>query len=121
MENIEPAVWLYEVSGKQVLLQWFSYRRVNRDRPIMGDRRPPSPLGAIQPDHWLAEYKTELINVINVLGRLVDLEPAQARLLEAICAGPTFTAEELRAAGALEVPVEPRRKRQKQEKPSLFE
>ena len=46
VENVEPGVWSYEVSGKQVLLQWFSYRKANRERPIIGDRRPPSPLDA---------------------------------------------------------------------------
>src|SRR5439155_4250305 len=44
VENVEPAVWNYEVSGKQVLLSWFSYRKAHRERAIMGDRRPPSPL-----------------------------------------------------------------------------
>ena len=102
IEHVELAVWRYEVSGKQVLLQWFSYRKRNRERPIIGDRRPPSPLGNIQPDHWLAEYTTELLNVLNVLGRLVELEPAQAALLEKICSGPTITTEELRAANAYE-------------------
>jgi hypothetical protein len=46
----------------------------------MGDHRPPSPLGDIQPDYWLAEYTTELLNVLNVLGLLVDLEPSLAKL-----------------------------------------
>lgn len=120
IENVELAVWQYEVSGKQVLLQWFSYRKANRERPIMGDRRPPSPLASIQPDHWLAEYTSELINLLNVLTWLVDLGPAQAQLLEGICSGPMFSAEELRTAGAFEVP-EPRLKRRKPEHPSLFE
>jgi hypothetical protein len=105
VENVSPQMWNYEVSGKQVLKQWFSYRKANRERPIIGDRRPPSKLGEIQPDHWLAEYTTELINVLNVLGRLVELEPSQADLLERICGGPTISAEELRAAGALTVPT----------------
>jgi hypothetical protein len=109
VENVEPAVWSYEVSGKQVLLHWFSYRKKNRERPIIGDRRPPSPLGDIQPDHWLAEYTTELINVLNVLGWLVDLEPIQAKLLEQVCSGPTIAVEDLRAAGALEIPSKPKR------------
>ncbi len=109
VENVAPAVWHYEVSGKQVLLQWFSYRKRDRERPIIGNRRQPSPLGQIQPDHWLAEYTTELINVLNVLGWLVELEPQQAALLEKICAGPLVTAEELRASGALEVPVAPKK------------
>jgi hypothetical protein len=30
IDNVPPAVWAYEVSGKQVLRQWFSYRRKNR-------------------------------------------------------------------------------------------
>jgi Type ISP C-terminal specificity domain/N-6 DNA Methylase len=100
VEGVAPEVWGYEVSGKQVLRQWFSYRRANRERPIIGDRRPPSKLGDIRPDYWLAEYTTELINLLNVLGRVIELEPAQAELLERICSGQTISAEELRAAGA---------------------
>ena len=88
IDNVPPAVWAYEVSGKQVLRQWFSYRKKNRERPQIGDRRPPSPLGDIQPDHWLPEYTSELINVLNVLALLVELEPQQASLLERVCAGP---------------------------------
>lgn len=81
-------MWAYEVSGKQVLRQWFSYRRKNRERPTIGDKCPPSKLGEIQPDHWLPEYTSELINVLHVLTLLVELEPAQAALLTQICDGP---------------------------------
>lgn len=90
IDNVPVAVWNYEVSGKRVLTQWFSYRKKNRERPIIGDRRPPSKLGEIQPDHWLAEYTSELLNVLNVLALLVEMEPAQSQLLEAICDGPTL-------------------------------
>ncbi len=107
VENVPPAVWRYEVSGKQVLVQWFSYRKRDRERPIIGDRRPPSPLGAIQPEHWLAEYTSELLNLLNVLGSLVELEPQQAALLEKICASPTITGEELRNAGAFTAQTAP--------------
>jgi hypothetical protein len=55
---------------------------------IIGDRRPPSPLDRIQPDHWLDEYTVDLMNLLHVLGRLVALEPRQADLLERICASP---------------------------------
>lgn len=89
IDNVPPAVWHYEVSGKRILSQWFSYRKKSRERPIIGDRRPPSKLGDIQPDHWLAEYTTELLNVLHVLALLVEIEPDQAKLLEAICEGPT--------------------------------
>jgi hypothetical protein len=37
-----------------------------------------------------------LLNVLNVLGRLVALEPTQADLLERICAGPILTEGALR-------------------------
>jgi hypothetical protein len=32
-------MWAYEVSGKNVLRQWFSYRRRDRSKPVIGDRR----------------------------------------------------------------------------------
>jgi hypothetical protein len=92
---VAPEVWAYEVSGKQVLRQWFSYRKKDREKPQIGDRRPPSPLGEIQPDHWLSEYTTELLNVINVLGLLVKLEPKQAALLEEIVEAPLIPASKL--------------------------
>jgi hypothetical protein len=92
---VPAAVWTYEVSGKQVLRQWFSYRKKNRERPQIGDRRQPSPLGDIQPDHWLPEYTEELLNVLNVLGLLIDLEPQQADLLKRVVDGPLVTPEKL--------------------------
>jgi hypothetical protein len=105
IERVTPKMWSYEVSGKLVLRQWFSYRKANRERPIIGDRRPPSKLGEIQPDHWLAEYTTELINVLNVIGRLIELEPSQSDLLEQICSDQMISFDELRAAGAFAVPA----------------
>jgi hypothetical protein len=105
VENVTPAMWAYEVSGKPVLSHWFSYRRRTRDRPIIGDRRAPSPLGAIQPDGWLAEYTTELLNLLNVLGRLAALEPLQARLLDRLCAGALLSSDLLKAAGAFDIPA----------------
>jgi hypothetical protein len=100
VENVTPEMWAYEVSGKQVLRHWFSYRRRDRSRPIIGDRRPASPLDSIQPDHWLPEYTSDLIDLLHVLGRLIALEPAQADLLNRICGGHLRSAEELHAVGA---------------------
>jgi hypothetical protein len=59
------------------------------------------PLDKIQPDHRLSEYTTHLIDLLNVLGRLIALEPKQADLLNRICDGHLRTAAELREAGAL--------------------
>ncbi|MDI9434127.1 MAG: N-6 DNA methylase [Planctomycetota bacterium] len=114
VEPVPAAVWEYEVSGKQVLRQWFSYRQKNRERPVMGDRRPPSKLEEVKADHWLAEYTSDLIDLLNVLGLLVELEPEQADLLDRICAGTLIGLSELDNAKALELP--PRRRRKPSDK-----
>jgi hypothetical protein len=115
VENVTPQMWGYEVSGKQVLRHWFSYRRRDRSRPIIGDRRPPSPLDSIQPDSWLPEYTTDLLDLLHVLGRLIALEPAQADLLNRVCASPLRSVDELRSAGAFttiaDEPASPKPKR----------
>ena len=121
IDNVPPEVWAYEVSGKQVLVQWFSYRRRDRSRPVIGDRRLPSALERIQPDGWLAEYTTELLNVLHVLGRLVALEPRQAALLSRICDGGLMSAGVLRANGAFDVTAAVRHKREDEGQRSLLE
>ena len=111
VDKVTPAMWDYEVSGKHVLRHWFSDRQKDRTRPVMGDRRAPSKLGEIQPDHWIADYTTDLIDLLHVLGLVIELEPQQADLLESICRGPLVTLDTLKAEEALEVP--PTRKRTK--------
>ena len=120
IDNVPPAVWAYEVSGMQVLVQWFSYRRSDRSRPLIGDRRPPSALEKVQPGGWLAEYTTELMNVLHVLGRLVALEPRQADLLGRICDGPLLSADDLQANGAFDASVTVRRGRANEGQGSLL-
>lgn len=126
VENVTPEMWTYEVSGMRVLQQWFSYRRANRERPLMGDKRAPSRLERIRPDRWLPEYTTELLDVLNVLGLLVDLQLEQARVLDAICGGSTISLAQLQDAGALDLPdgypTKPLREPMPQQSaPQLFE
>jgi hypothetical protein len=104
ISNVTPGMWSYDISGVNVLGKWFSYRRKTRERPVMGDRRV-SRLQAIQPDRWLAEYTSELIDLLNVLGLLIELEPAQHALLTEIASSPTITVDDLAAAGILPVPL----------------
>ena len=99
--NVRPEVWAYEVSGKNVLRQWWSYRRKDRSRPPMGDRRPHSKLSEIQPTIWPAEYTTEVLALLRVLTRLVALEPRQADLLTRIVDGSTIDSDTLSAVGSL--------------------
>jgi hypothetical protein len=102
-------------------MQWFSYRKRDRERPIIGDRRQPSPLGDIQPDHWLPEYTTELLNVLNVLGMLIDLEPAQDVLLEEVCSGKLISDDELKAEGAFVSPAKSKVKTKESQALHLFD
>jgi Type ISP C-terminal specificity domain/N-6 DNA Methylase len=99
IDNVSPEIWAYEISGKIVLRQWFSYRKRDRSKPIIGDRRTPSPLSLIQPDGWLAEYTTDLLDLLNVLGRVIALHDRQADLLTRICDGPLIALEDLQEAG----------------------
>jgi len=100
VDNVSPEMWAYEVSGKEVLKQWFSYRKRDRAKPPMGDKRPPSPLQNIQQEGWLPEYTSDLLDLLHVLGRLIQLEPLQSDLLKRICDGPLLAVDELREAGA---------------------
>ncbi|MGC5026994.1 type ISP restriction/modification enzyme [Tsukamurella sp. DT100] len=85
--NVTEGMWDYQVSGVNVLHKWFSYRKHDRERPVIGDRRV-SDLMKIQTDHWLADYTSELIDLLNVLGLLCELEPQQDALLAEVVVGP---------------------------------
>ncbi len=104
IDNVTPRMREYDVSGVNVLNKWFGYRRRNREHPPMGARRE-SPLQQIQATAWRAEYTSELIDLLNVLGMLADLEPEQAELLRDIIGGPLISEDELTAANVLPVPA----------------
>ncbi len=106
--NVTRQMLDYEVSGVNVLGKWFGYRRENRERPPMGDRRT-SPLQQIQATAWRADYTSELIDLLHVLGMLVELEPEQAALLTAVVNGPLISSDELKSAGVLPIPDEVRK------------
>ncbi|KWW99053.1 N-6 DNA methylase [Carbonactinospora thermoautotrophica] len=100
---VPPEVWAYEVSGMKVVRKWFGYRKKNPSG------RRSSPLDDVNPTTWRRRYTDELIDLLNVLGRLVKLEPHQADLLARVCAGPLVTVPELEEAGVLPVPAKARR------------
>jgi hypothetical protein len=57
---------------------------------------------------WRADYTSELIDLLNILGLLADLEPEQAELLARIIGGPVISVDELTGARVLPVPAEAR-------------
>lgn len=100
---VPPAVWHYDVGGMRVVRKWFSYRR--REPHV----RRSSDLNDVKPAAWDAEFTTDLLQVLNVLGLLVDLEPDQADVLKRVCAGPLITVQQLEGRGVIPVPRAARR------------
>ncbi|MCW3765055.1 N-6 DNA methylase [Paenarthrobacter sp. PAE-2] len=107
ISNVTSEMWAYEISGNQVIKQWFSSRQKNREKVVIGDR-VVSPLLKIHGDRWTAEYTSQLIDLLNVIGMLVELEVEQASLLKRVLDAPTISVDDLTAAGVLPVPARDR-------------
>lgn len=84
---VSPEVWDFDVSGMKPLHKWLGYRMAQRQG------RTSSPLDAITYDEWA--FTDELLLVISILQRTVDMTPRAAELLGRVLAGPIFTAGEL--------------------------
>src|SRR6266568_2612135 len=97
---VPAAVWDYRVGGTRVVDKWIRYRlKTPRGRPAS------SPLDKINATSWPQAFNDDLLELLNVLGRLVELEPAQETLLADVCANPLIDATELNEAGVLPAPT----------------
>ena len=105
--KVSPAVWGFEVSGMPVVKKWISYRAAT------GAGRgasSTSPLDQVRPLVWEAEWTAELIDLLSVLQRTVDLLPDGIDLLDRICGGRLISAGDLpRVPPALRRPPVTRR------------
>jgi hypothetical protein len=90
---VGPDVINYTVGGRNVLKSWFNYRKKSP-----GGKKT-SPLDDIHVEEWPSEWTVELIDLLTVLTRLIELERAQADLLDRILAGPIATKDDLAARG----------------------
>ncbi|MGW3844472.1 type ISP restriction/modification enzyme [Streptomyces sp. NPDC005075] len=90
-------VWTFDVGGMPILRKWFGYRKASPNS------KKTSPLDDIHVDVWPSEWTTELIELLSVLRRLVDLLPAQQDLLAEILASPIVTEQDLKGAGIFPV------------------
>ncbi len=86
---VSPEVFGFEVSGLNVVQSWLKYRMKN------GAGRKSSPLDDIRPERWTSQFTTELLELLWVLEATVAGYSEQAKLLEAVIAGPCFRADEL--------------------------
>ncbi|MFJ8136045.1 type ISP restriction/modification enzyme [Streptomyces sp. NPDC096013] len=95
---VSPQVWNYRIGGTQVVTRWFSFRK------RVSASEDATSLNAIAQQTWPAEYTREMLNLLNVLGLLVALEPEQERLLTAVTRGDLITLAHLQTAHVLPVP-----------------
>jgi hypothetical protein len=86
---VSPEVYGFEVSGLKVVQSWLKYRMKK------GAGKKSSPLDDIRPEHWTAQFTTELLELLWVLEATVAGYPEQAKLLDEVVSGPCFTADEL--------------------------
>jgi hypothetical protein len=94
---VPERVWLYDVGGMQVVKKWFGYRKT---KP--GGKKT-SPLDDIHADRWPLEWAQEFVELLTVLNRLVELERAQAELLDQVVATRTITIADLTQVGVFPV------------------
>ena len=90
---IRPEVVDYTVGGRSVVKSWFGYRKKDP-----GGRRP-STLDHLYPDTWDPDWTTEAVDLLTVLTRLVELEPAQADTLSRVLAADQLSRDALYTAG----------------------
>ncbi|NGO10079.1 hypothetical protein G5C60_21410 [Streptomyces sp. HC44] len=95
---VSPEMWNYRIGGTQVVVRWFSFRK------RVPDVEWQTPLNDIVQETWPAEYTWQLLDLLNVLGLLVALEPDQERLLTAVAEGDLITMTDLQAAQVVPVP-----------------
>lgn len=89
LTGVRSAAWDYGVSGWTVVQRWLDHRTAR------GRGRRSSELDAIRPSTWDPAWSSELVELLTVLTRAVELEPEQDDLLERICAGPLIAASDL--------------------------
>jgi hypothetical protein len=94
---VPPSTREYQVSGMNVLDKWFGYRR----KEPAGKRRLE--LDHVVARRWSPDWTTELLTLLNVLGLLVQEEPAQREVLESVCSGPLISVQDLTEEGVLPV------------------
>jgi hypothetical protein len=90
--GVRPDVWGYRVSGMEVVKKWLGYRTTKGAGRATSST---SPLDAIRPTTWPDEWNDELLDLLRMLTKTLDMHPAQADLLDRICSGPLIAASEL--------------------------
>jgi Type ISP C-terminal specificity domain/Eco57I restriction-modification methylase/N-6 DNA Methylase len=98
VQPVPRAVWDYQVAGMRVVRHWFRYRTTEPTG------RYPTELDAIPLRRWDDTMIKELLNLLNILGFLVELAPKQQAVLDQIRHRPRIGVDDLIASGAVPAP-----------------
>ena len=86
---IAPEIWEFSVSGYSIVKSWLDRRK----REPSG--RKSSPLDRIRPARW--DFTQELLELLWVLEATLAMREEGEALLDRVCAGPLFSADDLPA------------------------
>jgi hypothetical protein len=89
VEDVAPEVYGFEVSGFLPVESWLGFRQKNRRG------RRSSPLDDVVPSEWSADLGRELLELLWVLEKTLEIYPKQKELLQKVLEGPLFTVDEL--------------------------
>lgn len=99
ISGVRLDVWNYSVSGMEIVRKWLGYRTAKGAGRAASSNNP---LDGIRPTTWPDGWNDELLDLLRMLTRTLDLQPIQADLLERICAGPLIPASQLPKPTALQ-------------------
>ncbi|RJP19273.1 MAG: DNA methyltransferase [Candidatus Omnitrophota bacterium] len=88
-QPVAPAVYHFEVSGLKVVQSWLGYRMKE------GKGRKSSPLDDIRPECWTAQFTRELLELIWVLEKTIEIQPKQTELLDKVLKSDLIRENEL--------------------------
>jgi hypothetical protein len=86
---VSSAVWSFEVSGRRVVDAWLAYRMRERAG------RKSSPLDSIQPERWTTDLTDELLVLLWIVEKTIELGRDQEELLDRILDSELLLANEL--------------------------
>jgi hypothetical protein len=103
VEDVAPEVYEFEVSGFFPVKSWLGFRQKNRrgQRSQSLDDVVPSEwsedLDDVVPSEWSKDLGQELLELLWVLEKTLEIYPEQKELLQKVLEGPLFTVDELPA------------------------
>lgn len=103
ISGVIPAVRQFSVSGMNILDKWLGARTHTGTGRASG--KTATPLDRIRPDEWEDQWNDELLDLLRVLTRTVELGPVQEDLLHEILASELVGSQDLPAPSAAEKKV----------------